>query len=96
MTITKLTKIPKKYKIQNFVERLKLNSFVWKELYCFHADIAYICICLNDCTCFSVCLFLDALIKICQEYYDKVNNLESEKYDMEKEVEFKDYRVCTN
>ncbi|XP_023346830.1 troponin I isoform X4 [Eurytemora carolleeae] len=35
----------------------------------------------------------DSLIKICQEYYDKVNNLESEKYDMEKEVEFKDYRI---
>lgn len=94
MTISKLTKIPKKYKIQNFVVWLKLNSSVLKELYCFHADIAYICI-WTSCTCFSVCLFLDSLFKICQEYYDKVNNLESEKYDMEKEVEFKDYRVCS-
>ena len=38
--------------------------------------------------------FLDDLISICQSYHDRVKNLENEKYDMEKEVEFKDYRVC--
>ena len=36
---------------------------------------------------------LDKLIAICQAYHDKVNALEEEKYDMEKEVEFKDYKV---
>jgi len=30
---------------------------------------------------------------ICREYYSKVMNLESEKYDMEREVEYKDYRI---
>ena len=38
--------------------------------------------------------FLDALVKLCEAYYEKVNQLEGEKYDMEKEVELKDYRVC--
>ena len=37
---------------------------------------------------------LDALVKLCEAYYEKVNQLEGEKYDMEKEVELKDYRVC--
>merc|ERR1712130_988984 len=35
----------------------------------------------------------DALKQICKEYFDKVNQLEGEKYDMEKEVELKDYRI---
>merc|ERR1712228_342946 len=35
----------------------------------------------------------DALIAICQAYYEKVVTLESEKYDMEKEVEYKDYKI---
>jgi len=33
------------------------------------------------------------LISICKEYHEKVCNLESQKYDMEKEVEFRDYRI---
>merc|ERR1712214_256460 len=33
------------------------------------------------------------LIAICKEYHEKVCNLESQKYDMEKEVEFRDYRI---
>ena len=37
--------------------------------------------------------FLDSLISICQSYYERVNKLENEKYDMEKEVEYKDYKV---
>ena len=37
--------------------------------------------------------FLDDLISICQSYHDRVKNLENEKYDMEKEVEYKDYKV---
>ena len=39
---------------------------------------------------------LDALVKLCEAYYEKVNQLEGEKYDMEKEVELKDYRVRCN
>jgi len=35
----------------------------------------------------------DRLLTICREYYEKVNTLESEKYDMEKVVEFRDYRI---
>merc|ERR1712107_481892 len=35
----------------------------------------------------------DALVKLCDAYYEKVNQLEGEKYDMEKEVELKDYRI---
>jgi len=35
----------------------------------------------------------DDLISICQAYYQKVTTLESEKYDMEKEVEYKDYKI---
>jgi len=35
----------------------------------------------------------DDLISICQAYYQKVTILESEKYDMEKEVEYKDYKI---
>merc|ERR1712130_282464 len=35
----------------------------------------------------------DQLIAICQAYYKKVNSLEEEKYDMEKEVEYKDYKI---
>ena len=37
--------------------------------------------------------FLDSLIDICKAYHDRVNQLETEKYDMEKEVEYKDYKV---
>ena len=37
--------------------------------------------------------FVDSLISICQSYYDRVTRLENEKYDMEKEVEYKDYKV---
>merc|ERR1711962_762557 len=33
------------------------------------------------------------LNEICKAYYQKVISLEEEKYDMEKEVEFKDYRI---
>merc|ERR1712012_370280 len=33
------------------------------------------------------------LISICKEYHEKVCNLESQKYDMEKEVEFRDYKI---
>merc|ERR1712119_107964 len=33
------------------------------------------------------------LIAICKEYHEEVCNLESQKYDMEKEVEFRDYRI---
>merc|ERR1712165_605995 len=32
----------------------------------------------------------DSLLSICQSYYARVSTLESEKYDMEKEVEYKD------
>jgi len=35
----------------------------------------------------------DALVSLCEGYYQKVNDLEGEKYDMEKEVELKDYRI---
>merc|ERR1712127_183760 len=35
----------------------------------------------------------DALVALCKNYYQKVNQLESDKYDMEKEVELKDYRI---
>merc|ERR1712038_554081 len=35
----------------------------------------------------------DTLISICQKYYDRVKSLENEKYDMEKEVEYKDYKI---
>merc|ERR1712059_242333 len=35
----------------------------------------------------------DQLIALCEAYYKKVNELEGEKYDMEKEVELKDYRI---
>ena len=40
-----------------------------------------------------VCFILAKLIAICEAYHAKVNQLEEEKYDMEKEVEFKDYKV---
>ena len=40
--------------------------------------------------------FLDDLISICQSYHDRVKNLENEKYDMEKEVEYKDYKVWSS
>merc|ERR1712111_255994 len=33
------------------------------------------------------------LISICQSYHDRVKSLENEKYDMEKEVEYKDYQI---
>ena len=36
---------------------------------------------------------LDRLLAVCRAYYDKLVQLENEKYDMEKEVEFKDFRV---
>merc|ERR1712227_755087 len=35
----------------------------------------------------------DSLIDICKAYHDRVNQLETEKYDMEKEVEYKDYKI---
>merc|ERR1712001_626538 len=35
----------------------------------------------------------DSLLSICQSYYARVTTLESEKYDMEKEVEYKDYKI---
>merc|ERR1711988_1094871 len=35
----------------------------------------------------------DTLISICQTYYDRVKSLENEKYDMEKEVEYKDFKI---
>merc|ERR1712012_1208994 len=35
----------------------------------------------------------DSLIDICKAYHDRVNTLETEKYDMEKEVEYKDYKI---
>merc|ERR1712152_107549 len=35
----------------------------------------------------------DSLISICQTYYDREKSLENEKYDMEKEVEYKDYKI---
>merc|ERR1711963_67442 len=35
----------------------------------------------------------DSLISICQSYYERVKTLENEKYDMEKEVEYKDYKI---
>merc|ERR1712213_288425 len=35
----------------------------------------------------------DSLISICQSYYERVKKLENEKYDMEKEVEYKDYKI---
>ena len=40
-----------------------------------------------------LCFILAKLIAICEAYHAKVNQLEEEKYDMEKEVEFKDYKV---
>merc|ERR1711962_1821544 len=30
---------------------------------------------------------------LCQEYHERICNIESEKYDTEKEVEFKDYQI---
>merc|ERR1712029_311561 len=35
----------------------------------------------------------DDLVAICKEYHAKVKKLENEKYDMEKEVEYKDYKI---
>merc|ERR1711892_894400 len=35
----------------------------------------------------------DILIEVCQVYHEKVNLLEGQKYDMEKEVEIKDYKI---
>merc|ERR1711933_494902 len=35
----------------------------------------------------------DSLISICKSYYERVKTLENEKYDMEKEVEYKDYKI---
>jgi hypothetical protein len=39
---------------------------------------------------------LAKLISVCRAYYEKLVQLENEKYDMEKEVEFKDFRVRLN
>merc|ERR1711988_1768158 len=36
---------------------------------------------------------LQALMALCQEYHERICNIESEKYDTEKEVEFKDYQI---
>merc|ERR1712080_425562 len=33
------------------------------------------------------------LTQVCQDYYNKLIDLESQKYDMEREVEYKDYRI---
>lgn len=33
------------------------------------------------------------LKSVCQEYYDRICQVESSKYDLEKEVEYKDYMV---
>merc|ERR1712018_327913 len=33
------------------------------------------------------------LMALCQEYHERICNIESEKYDTEKEVEFKEYRI---
>merc|ERR1712156_538640 len=33
------------------------------------------------------------LMALCQEYHERICNIESEKYDSEKEVEFKDYQI---
>lgn len=33
------------------------------------------------------------LRSLCQDYYKKICDIESAKYDIEKEVEFKDYKV---
>merc|ERR1712073_161085 len=33
------------------------------------------------------------LMALCQEYHERICNIESEKYDTEKEVEFKDYQI---
>merc|ERR1711988_852566 len=35
----------------------------------------------------------DSLISICKKYYEKICAIESDKYDTEKEVEFKDYQI---
>ena len=35
----------------------------------------------------------DDIRALCSEYYQKICSIENDKYDMEKEVEFKDYRV---
>ena len=40
--------------------------------------------------------FIASLFDNLKAYYEKVNQLEGEKYDMEKEVELKDYRVRNN
>jgi hypothetical protein len=34
------------------------------------------------------------LKSLCQEYYTRICDVESSKYDLEKEVEFKDYQIC--
>ena len=36
---------------------------------------------------------LGELKSVCQEYYNRICEVESSKYDLEKEVEYKDYKV---
>ena len=36
---------------------------------------------------------VDELRDLCKKYYEKVCQIESLKYDSEKEVEFKDYQI---
>ena len=38
-------------------------------------------------------IFKGELQSICQEYYSRICDIESTKYDLEKEVEYKDYMV---
>ena len=37
---------------------------------------------------------LDQLRAICKEYQERIQKIESEKYDLEKQVEAKGYEVC--
>ena len=41
-------------------------------------------------------IFKGELQSICQEYYSRICDIESTKYDLEKEVEYKDYMVSWN
>ena len=38
-------------------------------------------------------LITDQLRALCKEYHDRIYKVESAKYDLEKEVEFKDYQI---
>ena len=41
-------------------------------------------------------LYVGDLLAMCKEYYKRICDIESAKYDIEKEVEFKDYKVTQN